>query len=162
MLAAMRNAGTANLTYSAGALTLGIWTSTSNGSQPLQQLASYQHHGGPGPRKRLANSSGLHSSLAGGDYYWLVVSTSSDSTFVLARLTSPYQSSVKVSDDGGKTWILPAEGPSEYSSSIILSRETRGLASRTSPRSSSPRPASWAAHPSDPSYSGQGGLPRGL
>jgi hypothetical protein len=122
----MRNAGTANLTYSAGTLTLGIWTSTSNGSQPLQQLASVNITAAQVPENGWLNSSAFHLSLAGDTYYWLVVSTNSNSSFVLARLTSPYQDSVKVSDDGGKTWTLPAEGPSEYSFSIILTHETLG------------------------------------
>ncbi|MDA4118527.1 MAG: hypothetical protein OK455_09315, partial [Thaumarchaeota archaeon] len=44
----------------------------------------------------------------------------------LARLTSPYASFVQVSKDGGKTWQLPAEGPSEYSYRAVLSKQVLG------------------------------------
>ena len=124
----MRNAGTANSTYSTGSLTLGVWTSTLNGSQPYQQLASINITASKIPENGWLNSSALHASLVGGDSYWLVISTNSSSPFVLARLTSPYQSDVLVSDNGGRTWAAPAEGPSEYSFSLILSKETLGPA----------------------------------
>jgi hypothetical protein len=125
----MRNAGTTNSTYSAGSLTLGIWTSTLNGtSQPSQPLASINITASKVPENGWLNSSSLHASLVGGDYYWLVISTNSSSDFVLARLTSPYQSDVLVSDNGGRTWAVPAEGPSEYSYSLVLSKETLGPA----------------------------------
>ncbi|MDA4122809.1 MAG: hypothetical protein OK456_06485 [Thaumarchaeota archaeon] len=124
----MRNAGTENATYSSGSLTLGVWTTTLNGSQPLQELASTNITASKVPENGWLNSSSLHVSLVGSEHYWLVISTNSSSDFVLARLTSPYQSDVLVSDNGGRTWAVPAEGPSEYSYSLILSEETLGPA----------------------------------
>ncbi|MGH9920145.1 MAG: hypothetical protein ACRD6W_14930, partial [Nitrososphaerales archaeon] len=124
----MKNDGTDNATYSSGSLTLGVWTNAPNGSQPSQELASVNITASEIPENGWLNSSSLHASLVGGDYYWLVISTDSNSSFTLARLTSPYESDVLVSDDGGRTWAVPAEGPSEYSYSLVLSEETLGPA----------------------------------
>lgn len=124
----MKNLDAANPSYASGSLTLGVWNSSLDGSQPSTKLAAVNITAPKIPENGWLNASGLHQPLVGGDYYWLVISTDSNAGFTLSRLTSPYESSVKVSYDGGRTWSLPTEGPSEYSYILTLSKETLGPA----------------------------------
>jgi hypothetical protein len=114
--------------YSSGSLTVGIWSSAPNGNAPLQPITSVTIPGGEVPMNGWLSINALNMTTTGGVDRWIVISTNSSTTFSLARLTSPYGSFVQISKDGGKSWQLPAEGPSEYSHRAVLSNEVLGPA----------------------------------
>jgi hypothetical protein len=119
-----QNAGTGN--YTSGTLTMALWNSSLDDSRPDRPLVSKTFPATGVPENGWLTYGGFSLTLQGGSYYWIVLSTTSNSTFSLSRLTSPYESLVKVSDDGGRIWRFPSEGPSAYSFRVVLSRETLG------------------------------------
>ncbi len=113
--------------YTNGNFTAGIWSSEKGGAQPLSLLNSITVSANLVPTNGWLNVSGFDQTVSGGDYYWLVLSTdSNNSSFPLARLTSPYSALVSVSPDGGRTWQEPAEGPTDLGYGISLTGETLG------------------------------------
>jgi len=114
--------------YSSGSLNIGIWTTAPNGNAPLRVITSVTVPASGVPMNGWLSLDHLNTTVSGGVDYWVVLSTNSSSTFSLARLTSPYASFVEVSNDSGKVWQLPAEGPSEYSYRAVLSNEILGPA----------------------------------
>jgi hypothetical protein len=132
----MKNLGDTTANYTQGNLTVGIWSSNgtqtwnsashSYGVQPASPIKSFTVPGSSVPTNSWLNVTGFDQSVTGGMPYWLVLSTTSNSTFYLARLTSSYNSLVLLSSDGGNSWRVPTQGPTDLSYGIFLSNETLG------------------------------------
>jgi hypothetical protein len=122
----MKNLENSAPLYTAGNITVGIWSSDVNGTQPLSPIKSITVPGTAVPTNSWLNVSGFAQAVTGGHYYWLVLSSKSNSTFSLARLTSSYDSLVLASTDGGRSWGVPAEGPTDLSYGLFLSGQTIG------------------------------------
>lgn len=113
-----------NASYSQGNLVVSIWTSGANGSRPISPLEAVSLPADRVPKNGWINASGFNQTVAGGTYYWIVLSTNSSTDFSLAKLASPYKSLVLVSSNNGISWTRPKEGPTELSYRILLSGET--------------------------------------
>jgi hypothetical protein len=116
----MKNLETTATEYTQGNLTVGIWTSAPNGTQPLSPLRSITVPGTSVPTNSWLNVTGFALPVTAGHYYWMVFSSTSDTVFSLARLTSSYDSLVLASTDGGTSWGVPAEGPTDLSYGIFF------------------------------------------
>ena len=112
-----------NSSYSQGNLIVSLWTSDANGSRPIAPLEAVSLPADRVPKNGWINASGFNQTVAGGTYYWIVLSTNSSTDFSLARLTNLYKSLVLVSSDNGKIWTLPKEGPTGLSYRILLTGE---------------------------------------
>jgi hypothetical protein len=112
--------------YSSGYFIASLFNGTPDGSRPLNMIQQVRVKANSVPVNGLLKLKGFNSSLDAGKYYWIVFSANSSQTFGLLRLTSSYAFKVLTSSDGGKTWTEPKEGPTDFSFSIILSREVLG------------------------------------
>lgn len=115
---------------SSSSLSFALWSNSNNGpsgSEPAGPLL--QNIVLPGsivPQNGWLNVTGFNETLQAGEYYWMVLSTNSSTSFTIARLASPYAFLVQVSDNNGSTWHDANQGPTEYSFAINLSGEEIG------------------------------------
>ena len=113
--------------YTSGTISAAIWGSNPDGSTPagppLQQLNVSATRV---PQNGFLSVKGFSTTVTAGNDYWIVFSSNSTLEFTLARLTSPYQFLVQVSNNGGASWTDPIEGPTEYAFTLTLSKETIG------------------------------------
>lgn len=62
--------------------------------------------------------------LTGGTNYWFVLASPSGNFIGLNRLVNPYKEPMFMSQNGGVTWGVPADGPSSFSFIVHTSGET--------------------------------------
>ena len=123
----MYSTSAASRNYSSGTFSVQIWGSKPDGSAPegpVQQQVSVP--AASVPQNGLLNVTGFDASVTGGKDYWIVFSASSTERFTFGRLTSPFEFLVLVSGNGGASWSIPSEGPTEFAFTIALSKETIG------------------------------------
>ncbi len=112
--------------YNSGDLTVGIWSSSSDGSDPLSPLQQINVSTTEVPANGILKVSGFSQQVTAGDAYWLVFSTNSNQIITFARLTSTYAYLVLASSDEGSKWTPLLDGPTEFAFVATLSEQSLG------------------------------------
>ncbi|HZW56802.1 MAG TPA: hypothetical protein VFF30_10985 [Nitrososphaerales archaeon] len=122
----MSNPNTPLSNYNSSQLGLSVSLQTSNGTVPSGVvLRSLRIPGLAVPQNGWLNVSGFNQPLSAGTPYWIVLSANG-TNFSFGSFANPYQTFLLQSNDNGKTWRNPAEGPSDLSFHLTLSQETIG------------------------------------
>ncbi len=122
-----------NVTLNADNTTIGSHPSKTVIAQASATLASINASFKAGPTNSgyyawvnmtFTAKTGYTLALTAGTNYWIVMTSPSGKEVILNRLVNPYRGPMYMSENGWKTWGIPADGPSSFSFIIHTSGET--------------------------------------